>query len=349
MTTSLAGVDVSHWQTAIDWAQADKQLGFAMLKCSQGTAGEDPTYPARIAELRTAGERRGSYHFPAGADPAAEAAHYVATAGRRDGEMQALDFEGAVLSVADPVGWAAAWLGKVIEATDNIPLIYMSASTVTRFDWTRVIALNVGLWVASWSSKPASVGQWPFWVMWQRTDHGVLAGTPGAVDLDVFNGSAEIWAKYADNRTDTTVPAPAPAAPAKPAAPQPPTPPPAHVAPAPIVYTVREGDTLSSIAAAHGTTWRQLVAWNAAKYPELTGNPNLIRIGWQLTVGHTAAAEPARAPAPRAVVVQRGDTLSGIAAANHTTIAALIAENRGRYPTIASNPNLIQPGWVLTL
>lgn len=344
MTKSLAGADVSHWQTAIDWSQADKQLGFAMLKCTEGETNADPTYPSRIAELRTGGQRRGSYHFAGAGNPNTEAQHYVTTAGRVNGEMQALDFEGAVLTVADPVGWAAEWLGKVIDLTDNIPLIYMSASTVSRFDWTRVIALNAGLWVASWSAKPPAVGPWPFWVMWQRTDAGELAGTPGKVDLDVFNGSADIWAKYADNRTAPTPPQPA--SPAKPVGPKPK--PQTQPAAAADVYTVRDGDTLSSIAAAHHTTWRQLVAWNAAKYPQLTANPNLIHVGWQLTTGHTAAAAPTPAPA-RAVVVQKGDTLSGIAAAHHTTVAALVAENRGRYPTIAADPNLIQPGWVLTL
>jgi LysM repeat protein len=45
-------------------------------------------------------------------------------------------------------------------------------------------------------------------------------------------------------------------------------------------YVVRSGDTLASIAAAHGTTWQAL--W--AKNQGIVGNPNLIFVGQSLTV-----------------------------------------------------------------
>lgn len=67
--------------------------------------------------------------------------------------------------------------------------------------------------------------------------------------------------------------APAPAPAAAPAA-----------APAPAssggTYTVRAGDTLGKIAAAHGTTWQQLHAVNQATVP----NPHAIQVGQQLAV-----------------------------------------------------------------
>ncbi|WP_369138885.1 transglycosylase family protein [Modestobacter versicolor] len=43
-------------------------------------------------------------------------------------------------------------------------------------------------------------------------------------------------------------------------------------------YTVRAGDTLSKIAAAHGTSWQTLHAANGSTVP----NPNAIRVGQQL-------------------------------------------------------------------
>ena len=42
------------------------------------------------------------------------------------------------------------------------------------------------------------------------------------------------------------------------------------------VYTVRAGDTLSSISRAWGTTVAQLQAWNADRYPSLAENPNVL-------------------------------------------------------------------------
>ena len=57
-------------------------------------------------------------------------------------------------------------------------------------------------------------------------------------------------------------------------------------------HTVRPGDTLSGIAAAHGTTTVELVALNKARYPSLEINPALIRVGWQLTLPGQGAASP---------------------------------------------------------
>lgn len=93
--------------------------------------------------------------------------------------------------------------------------------------------------------------------------------------------------------------APAPAAP-KPAAPRsvapkaaPQQPAPAHRAPARSDrgtargdvgagnYTVRSGDTLSRVAAAHGTTWQRIFAANRAV---IGGNPDVIVPGQRLTV-----------------------------------------------------------------
>jgi len=45
--------------------------------------------------------------------------------------------------------------------------------------------------------------------------------------------------------------------------------------------------------------------------------------------------------------VRAGDTLSSIARAFNTTVQQLQAWNAGRYPQLASNPNVIEPGWVL--
>jgi len=46
-------------------------------------------------------------------------------------------------------------------------------------------------------------------------------------------------------------------------------------------YTVKAGDTLSSIAAAHGASWRSLAQAN----PDIAGDPNLILPGQTLAMG----------------------------------------------------------------
>jgi hypothetical protein len=52
-------------------------------------------------------------------------------------------------------------------------------------------------------------------------------------------------------------------------------------------YVVKSGDTLDSIAEAHGTTARSLAFWNRSEYPSLDPDsaayaPDRIKIGWVL-------------------------------------------------------------------
>lgn len=63
-------------------------------------------------------------------------------------------------------------------------------------------------------------------------------------------------------------------------------------------YTVRAGDTLSSIARAFGTTVEQLQAWNADRYPQLATNPHAIEAGWVLIVSGEPGVTPLPTPSP---------------------------------------------------
>ena len=74
----------------------------------------------------------------------------------------------------------------------------------------------------------------------------------------------------------------------------------------------------------------------------------------------SASADPTESPSPApsadpteappfgtTYVVQGGDTLAAIARAYGTTSQQLQAWNSERYPTLAENPNVIEPGWTL--
>jgi peptidoglycan/xylan/chitin deacetylase (PgdA/CDA1 family) len=85
--------------------------------------------------------------------------------------------------------------------------------------------------------------------------------------------------------------------------------------PAPLVYTVRPGDTLASIAARFVTSWQSLVYWNQSQIPGLNPSnpaydPNAISVGWQLTVEPDTAV--AWSPPARHVVglVLRGTVIN---------------------------------------
>ncbi len=87
-------------------------------------------------------------------------------------------------------------------------------------------------------------------------------------------------------------------------------------------YVVRAGDTLSKIAASHGTTWQQLYATNR----DIVGsNPNILRVGQRLALGGggspalTSAAVPERA--------SRGSDRSG--GGDAKSIARSMVANKG--------------------
>jgi GH24 family phage-related lysozyme (muramidase) len=102
-------------------------------------------------------------------------------------------------------------------------------------------------------------------------------------------------------------------------------------APSDSSYTVKSGDTLSQIASANGTDWQTLARINGIS------NPDMIQVGQQITLpaGSTNQAS--------SYTVKSGDTLSAIAAANGTTVAALARDNN------ISNPDQISVGQVLRI
>ncbi len=86
------GIDISHWQGTIDWAQvAGAGKRFAYMKASEGTSFVDPTYPTNRAQAKANGLYVGAYHFagpgPVPGDAEAEADHFVDTAQPQSGEL----------------------------------------------------------------------------------------------------------------------------------------------------------------------------------------------------------------------------------------------------------------------
>jgi LysM repeat protein len=116
------------------------------------------------------------------------------------------------------------------------------------------------------------------------------------------------------------------------------------------IYTVQSGDTLSSIARAHGVTVQAIVEANNI------ANPNLIIAGQVLTIpgvsgladisssaGATPTPAPVASPNDETYTVQPGDSLSKIAALKGVTVQA-IAEANG-----IEDLNLIRVGQVLII
>lgn len=100
--------------------------------------------------------------------------------------------------------------------------------------------------------------------------------------------------------------------------------------PASASYAVKAGDTLSAIAARHGTDWQTLARINGL------ADPDRLSIGQVLQLPDTRAAAHVH-------VVQRGETLSGIARGTGVSAAAIARANG------LADPDLIHPGQRLVI
>lgn len=197
--TTLEGIDVSHYDGAVDWAQVKASgRAFAFVKATEGTTYVDPRFAANWAAMKQHGIVRSAYHFfHANKDPIAEADHFLQVMGPLEtGDLPpTLDLEvddgqsGAVVAAN-----TVKWLDHVAAATGMTPILYTSPSFVTGTLGSPVgLDSKALLWIANWQvtcpDVPAPFTTWPFW---QYDSMGTVPGISGSnnVDLDVFNGGA---------------------------------------------------------------------------------------------------------------------------------------------------------------
>ena len=103
------------------------------------------------------------------------------------------------------------------------------------------------------------------------------------------------------------------------------------------VYVVQRGDTLSAIASVYGTSWKKLAEYNNL------ANPNKLVVGQEILIPGSAGGAPAPISRPASqtavrttgapiaqgtsYVIQKGDTLSGIAKRAGLTVDEIKAAN----------------------
>ena len=312
----LKGIDISHHQRGI--TKFGKDVDFVIIKATEGVGYVDDQCDRLYQQAKKDGKLLGVYHFARpdlNNSAVAEADWFVKVIRPYVREaILVLDWESGYLG---NVAWAKAFLDRVKEQTGIKALLYASRSPINSFDWSSVANADYGLWVADYGANTGYEGNkpvvkwWPFYILWQYTSRGRVAGYNGNVDLNNFYGDAETWRKYATSESN---PKPAPA----------PVPEPAKKSndqiadevlegkwgngeerkkrltdagydyqavqdivnkklginkePAVEYYTVVRGDNLTKIAKKYGTTVNQLVAWNGIK------NKNLIYAGQKLRV-----------------------------------------------------------------
>ncbi|MFE3369646.1 lysozyme [Streptomyces sp. NPDC059173] len=204
-TSGVQGIDVSHWQGAINWGSVKAAgIDFAYMKATEGTSYKDSRFNANYTGSYNAGLIRGAYHFarPNVSNGATQAGYFASNGGgwSKDGRTLpgVLDIEhnpyGAMcygLSTTRMRTWINDFYNTYKARTTRDVVIYTTAgwwNTCTG-GWTGMSAKSP-LWVAHWgTASPAVPAGFPTWTIWQYTATGRVAGVSGDVDRNKFNGS----------------------------------------------------------------------------------------------------------------------------------------------------------------
>lgn len=194
--TTIHGMDVSHYDGAINWATAKSSgIDFAFVKATEGTTFVDPTFATNWTGMKSAGVVRGAYHFfHANVDPHAQASFVVQTVGQLEAgdlplviDLETTDGQSAATVAAN----ALAFLDAVKTATGKKPIVYVSPGFMNGSAANASGFASYSLWVANWGvSCPDVPSPWAGWAFWQHSATGTVPGVPAsAVDLDTFNGT----------------------------------------------------------------------------------------------------------------------------------------------------------------
>jgi lysozyme len=206
----IAGIDISHWQGAIDWprVKATQAIGFVYIKATDGQFGIDPAFDTNWKNSEVAAIPRGAYHFYRPVDVDSQVRSLIAALGDDPGELPpALDVE---VGAMDRPQWenVLLWLEAIEAHYKRPPLLYLDLAAIGQLKKASGLAAaraqsqvtaggnwlarftHFRLWLADYSgaAAPPPVDPWSTWTFWQHTPQGSTPGLKAAVDLDYFVG-----------------------------------------------------------------------------------------------------------------------------------------------------------------
>ena len=192
---SREGIDVSHYQGNIDWAQVAHtgKVGYVFIKATEGSNLEDDKYEYNISEARKNGLKVGSYHFfRANLSVDDQFANMTSKVKR---EMQDIipivDVEHTNgVSSAELVARLKEFLQKVTQYYGRKPILYTFVNFYNQHfagagfnDYPLMIAFYRGAQPELYDGRK--------YMIWQYSSHGDMPGIRGNVDcsmmMDGFN------------------------------------------------------------------------------------------------------------------------------------------------------------------
>lgn len=327
-STIYEGIDVSNWQGNINYEQV-KTAGIEVvyIKTSEGTTYKDPYFERNYENAKANGLKVGFYHFltATNTQAARNQAQFFASviSGKAPDCKLAMDFEqfrgGITTEEINEI--SKVFLETVRQLTGKDVIIYSNLNDSQQI-FSSELAQQYPLWIAYWGREANLVdssSNWQEWEGWQYTSRGTVTGINGYVDRNkftenIFLGEYSYCPPIENPNSEEEV--------------------------QDIYYTVKRGDTLSSIAIRYQTTVQELVRLNNII------NRNLIYPGQVLKI--TTGIENQQETKNREMgcviyTVKRGDNLWNLARTYGTTVSSIVQLNNIR------NSNLIYIGQKLRI
>ncbi len=193
-SSSIKGIDVSHWQGNVNWTKVKNSgIIFAFVKATEGTSYVDSDFEENMEKAHAAGLYVGAYHFaePENYNAKEAAEHFVDTIEPylKSGYLRpVLDLEeGSSLGKESLSSWINEFMIEVFNLTGIKPIIYTNPNYAENYLDSSVSQWN--LWIANYGVSSPSTGIWDSWAFWQYTNEGNVSGVSGNVDMDYYNGN----------------------------------------------------------------------------------------------------------------------------------------------------------------
>jgi len=229
------GIDISFWESIIDWTLLSKAIDFLWIKTSEDNF-IDKMFQTHRANARMYGKPWGGYHFWR-ANPSyggiKQAELLVTQLGNDVGQLPPMfDFEDIRNSYGEGYAWqsnqAQIFCNRIEALIGKRPVIYTGSGVTQPYGKLLTWMNAYDGWLAQypWSKRtdfvqnytylerqaittkfapilPAtttiepSLTNTPFtkWMLWQFTGNGRKPGLPGDVDVEVYNGTIDDMAK----------------------------------------------------------------------------------------------------------------------------------------------------------
>ena len=187
---SVQGIDVSHYQSRINWdTVAAQNIQFAFVKATEGATFYDSIFCYNWEQIKRVGMKRGAYHFFRPTIPAKiQAENFIQAVHMGYGDLPpVLDVE-----TLDGVSKKALlsslkeWIHLIEIEYEIRPIIY----TNVRF-YNKYLAGHFSdypLWIARFNNRQPRLADGKEWHFWQYGNRGQLKGIHGNVDFNVFYG-----------------------------------------------------------------------------------------------------------------------------------------------------------------